>query len=282
VPPNVDVAFRGTFETSLTCVAGNRECEMANERLRRAIQQAGLRLEDVAQHVEIDVKTAERWITKGRLPHARNRAKTAQLLRVDELELWPEVAEERRGHRLSDGELVRVYSHRGAVPHERWYELLEDATQRVDVLVHAGLFLPDGRSDLAALVRRKAEAGLQIRLLYGDPESDAIALRGAEEGIGDGLAARIRLSLVYMREAFEEPNVSVRLHSTTLYNSLYRYDDDLLVNSHAYGVPAGQSPVLHLRRFPGGRLFEHYMASFERVWAAARPLATSPAELVEA
>src|SRR3954470_3239393 len=113
---------------------------MANERLRRAIQQAGLRLEDVAEHVEIDVKTAERWITKGRLPHARNRARTAQLLRVDELELWPELTDERRGG--SDSELVRLYPHRGSVPHERWYELLEATRERLDLLVYAGLFLP--------------------------------------------------------------------------------------------------------------------------------------------
>src|SRR3954452_25480250 len=98
---------------------------MANERLRRAIRQAGLRLEDVAEHVEIGTKTAERWITKGRLPHARKRARTAQLVGVDELDLWPELADERMGQRGADGELVRIYVHRGAVPHDRWHELLE-------------------------------------------------------------------------------------------------------------------------------------------------------------
>lgn len=159
---------------------------MANERLRRAIQHAGLRLEDFAARVEIDVKTAERWITKGRLPHARNRARTVQVLSVDELDLWPEVAEGNRGRSAAEGELVRLYAHRGAVPRDRWYELLAMTTERLDLLVHAGLFLPDGRSDLAALVRRKAEDGVQVRLLYGDPDCDAVALRGAEEGIGDG------------------------------------------------------------------------------------------------
>jgi transcriptional regulator with XRE-family HTH domain len=253
---------------------------MANERLRRAIQRAGLRLEDVAEHVEIDAKTAERWITTGRLPHARNRARMAQLLSVDELELWPQIADDKNGRSAADSELVRIYAHRGAVPGDRWYELLDATRERLDLLVYAGLFLPDGRSDLAALVRRKAEDGVQVRLLYGEPGCDAVALRGAEEGIGDGLVARIRLALGYMRDAFDEPGVSVRLHGTTLYNSLYRYDDDLLVNTHAYGVPAGQSPVLHLRRFPGGRLFDHYMASFERVWQTSRPLAETPAELV--
>ena len=51
---------------------------MPNERLRRAISDAGLRLDDVAEEVGIDVKTAERWITKGRVPHPGNRASDAR------------------------------------------------------------------------------------------------------------------------------------------------------------------------------------------------------------
>ena len=43
----------------------------------------------------------------------------------------------------------------------------------------------------------------------------------------------------------------------------------MLVNAHVYGAPAAHSPVLHLRRLPGGRLFDHYQASFERVWEQA-------------
>ena len=93
---------------------------MANERLRQAIQRAGLGLEEVAEQVGIDVKTAERWITKGRLPHARNRAQTARLLSVDELELWPQAGDGRNGRSVSDGEVVRLYAHRGAVRRRLW------------------------------------------------------------------------------------------------------------------------------------------------------------------
>jgi hypothetical protein len=58
-----------------------------------------------------------------------------------------------------------------------------------------------------------------------------------------------------------------------LYNSIYRFDDELLVNTHAYGAGAPQSPVLRLRRIAGGRLFGYYMASFERVWESGAPMA---------
>jgi hypothetical protein len=63
----------------------------------------------------------------------------------------------------------------------------------------------------------------------------------------------------------------VRLHSTTLYASLFRYDDEILVNPHAYGEPGSANPVLHLRRIDGGSVAGHYLASFERVWATAMP-----------
>jgi hypothetical protein len=89
------------------------------------------------------------------------------------------------------------------------------------------------------------------------------------------MAARVRLSLSYLDEAIEVPGVDLRLHTTALYNSIYRFDSDMLVNTHAYGSPAAQSPVLHLRRLAGGWLFDHYQASFERVWAQARLVAAA-------
>ena len=104
-----------------------------------------------------------------------------------------------------------------------------------------------------------------MRLILGDPDSDAVRRRGEEEGIGDGLAARVRLGLMYLRDAIGAPRVELRFHATTL----YRFDDDLLVNAHVYGAPAAHSPVLHLRRLPGGQQFDHHQASFKRVWKQA-------------
>ncbi len=81
------------------------------------------------------------------------------------------------------------------------------------------------------------------------------------------------LALRYFDPVINAPGVQVRLHDTTLYASIYRSDDTLLANVHAFGAPAAQNPVLHLHRVPGGRVFDHYMASFDRVWTGARPVA---------
>ncbi|MFB4308949.1 hypothetical protein [Actinomadura sp. GTD37] len=58
----------------------------------------------------------------------------------------------------------------------------------------------------------------------------------------------------------------------SLYNSMYRADDDLLINPHAYGIAASHAPVLHLRRGEDGDMASTYLESFERVWASARPI----------
>jgi len=66
--------------------------------------------------------------------------------------------------------------------------------------------------------------------------------------------------------------IEVHVHRTTLYNSIDRFDDELLVNAHVWGGNAYMAPVLHLRRLAGGSLFDTYAGSFEAVWATSRPI----------
>jgi hypothetical protein len=106
-------------------------------------------------------------------------------------------------------------------------------------------------------------------MLFGDPNSEAVALRGEEEGIGDLLAARCRLTWSYWAPFLGEQGIEARRHGTTLYNSMFRFDDTLLVNSHALGVAASHSPVMHLQKVAGGRLFSQYLQSFDTAWNLA-------------
>jgi transcriptional regulator with XRE-family HTH domain len=240
-----------------------------NERLRNSIAAAGLTVNSMAHDVGVDPKTIARWITQDRIPHPRHRRAAAALVRAEETYLWPALVTEKVAQFATSAELITLYPHRGAVPGYLWLALAEAAQNAIDVLAFAGLFLWDGYPDLPGLLAAKAKAGTRIRVTLGDPESQALRLRGKEEGIDDALSARVHMSLTYLRQAMKTPGVEVRLHGTTLYNSIYRFDDQLLVNSHAYGAPAAQSPVLHIRRLPGGRLFSHYQESFERVWDKA-------------
>jgi transcriptional regulator with XRE-family HTH domain len=249
---------------------------MANERLRSGIAARGMTVGDVATQVEVDPKTVERWISSDRVPHRSHRWATARLLGVDEAYLWPQVLTDDRTVSASRAELVDIYPNRGSVPPDLWRALAGKASEAVDVLAYSALFLPDSNPDLPPELAKRASDGMQVRILLGDPASDAVRKRGEEEGIDDGLAGRIRLHLRYLEPVMDQAGIEIRLHTTTLYNSLYRFDQSLLVNSHAYGAPASHSPVLHLQRVPGGRLFDHYMVSFDRVWARGRAITNQP------
>ncbi|MGH3796705.1 MAG: hypothetical protein ACRDSP_17660 [Pseudonocardiaceae bacterium] len=111
-----------------------------------------------------------------------------------------------------------------------------------------------------------------MRLVFGDPESPQVRARGAEEGVGDSLAARINYALAWYRPIIDCPNLSIAFHSTVLYNSILRFDDQMLVNPHIYSMPAFRAPVIHLRQIEDGPLFDTYVECFERIWTDSRPL----------
>lgn len=242
---------------------------MPNERLRGAVSAKGLTTQRCAELIGVDPKTVERWITRDRVPHRAHRVAAADLLGVDETYLWPSVVDDPRTVSAGRAEMVEFYPSRSAVPLELWRSLIQQAKESVDILVYAGLFLPE-LHDITQLGDR-ARQGCRIRVLLADPNGAAVRRRGEEEGFGIGLAHRVLLSLRYYEPILAIPGVQVRLHDTTLYASIFRVDETMLVNTHVYGSTAAHNPVLHLRRVPGGRVVDHYLASFDRVWTRAKP-----------
>ncbi|MGQ0576733.1 MAG: helix-turn-helix domain-containing protein [Pseudonocardia sp.] len=241
-----------------------------NERLRGSLAAAQLRTADLAERIAVDAKTVERWITKGRQPHRTHRVAVAQVLGVDEGYLWPAVLTSPATQSASVAELLELHPTRAAVPHAVWSELIAGTREALDVLTYAGTFLFE-QHDIVEVLRAKSAAGVRCRFLLGDETSPAVRQRAEDEGTSGGLEGRIQLHRRYLRDVAGLPGVEVRTHGTTLYNSLFRFDQDLMVNGHAYGAPAGHSPVLHLRRVPGGRMWDHYLRSFEEVWKIATP-----------
>jgi transcriptional regulator with XRE-family HTH domain len=245
-----------------------------NERLRAAIVEQGLTHHALADELGVNVKSVERWVAGDIVPFPRNRHRLATRLGRDESYLWPDTLTRDRAAALAESELVRVYPHRADVPADDWRQLFEAGDVEIGILVYAGLFLAED-SGLQRILRKKAKAGARVRILLGDPDDARVAERGEEEGIGDAIAAKIRNVQVLYRSLMAAPGIEFRLHRTVLYNSIYRADDRLFVNTHIYGLPAAQAPLWHLRKIPGGELAGHYLESFERVWDDATPMTES-------
>jgi len=244
---------------------------MANERLRAALLEQGVTPNALAEYLKVDPKTVERWVNPGRPPHRRFRTLTAERLGLDEGYLWPEAIPREAVLAASESEVVAIYPRRSEVPRDTWKRLFESAETEIGVLVYAGLFLAED-SGLLKIIGKKAKAGAKVRILLGDQDDIHVTERGQQEGVGDAMAAKIRNALVLYRPLRDVKNVEFRMHRTVLYNSIYRADKQLLVNTHVYGAPAPHAPVWHLRAIAGGELARIYLQSFERVWETAVPI----------
>jgi transcriptional regulator with XRE-family HTH domain len=237
---------------------------VTNERLRAAIHQAGFSAEGIAEQLGVDRKTVWRWIA-GQVPYKKHQHAVAGALGVDPGYLWPPSGTD-ESKELALAEIRSVWPQRSFVPNSAWLDLFERAEQQIDILVHAGFWLSEDPAVRQLLVR-KAKARVRVRLLLGDPASSAVQIRGDEEGIGPAIAAKIQNTIHNYRGLLSTANTELRLHSTTLYASVYRADDEMLVSTHIYGLPGHMAPLMHLQRVPGAAgLFAAYLDGVERVW----------------
>ena len=183
--------------------------------------------------------------------------------------LWPEVA----GAANGESEVVGVYGTRNEVSPVAIGAMLETTSSHVDVLVYSGMWLWDTVPRFHDRLLERLSAGVVVRICLGDPDSEAVRLRGDEESAGDGMASRCRIAIGYARDILEADPNAVRLTGATLYCSIFRFDDEVLANTHLWGNPAAASPVFHLRSCGDGGIAGNVVRSFERVWELAQPLA---------
>ncbi len=91
------------------------------------------------------------------------------------------------------------------------------------------------------------------------------------------MPAKVRNALTLYHTLREVPNIEIRLHRTTLYNSIYRAGDQLLVNQHAYGVHASHAPLFCLNGAEHGDLAAAVRARHACRFRAARDALVEPA-----
>lgn len=212
-----------------------------------------------------------RGLPSGRVTVAASRSVSGATIPAASSYFWPALLGREQSKSATNAELIQVWPARGDVPGDVWRSLFQQAADQIDVLVYSGGFLIEAYN-LVETIREKSAAGTNFRLLVGDSRSDAVRVRSREEGL-PSLIERTRSTLEYLAGVAALPRVQIRTHQTTLYASQYRFDDSMLVNNHAYGSWAANSPMLHLQRVPGGRLFAQYDAAFDRVWATGEPVA---------
>lgn len=244
-----------------------------NDRLRFYIERKGLSAQALAERIEVDVKTVERWLTGETTPYPDNARRATAALDCDRADIWPDLFPIMTPP--SAGTVaVSVYASRADVPLAVWKELFDQAVEHIDILVYGGTFLFDGIPRFRKLLTAATERGVAVRFAIGDSESAAVAQRGQEEGIGTALAGRCRMTLARLQPMIGTAGLQIRTHTTPLYTSMFRADDTLIANPHLYGAPASDNPAIVIRCNDAPELWHDHQLAFERVWSTARPIGT--------
>ncbi len=175
---------------------------------------------------------------------------------------------------MSNGtdEIVGTYPYRSRFPSEKWWELFSNATDQIDLLGYTLYFLPLEHPGLIDLLRRKCESGCVVRAAIADPASPHVANRDAEEKQPITLVVRINSTLQHFAPLADCENFQLRYQDIPLYNSVFRFDDDMLMTPHLYATPGSAAPLLHLRRQTDDGLFSRFADHFESVWTTTKPI----------
>jgi hypothetical protein len=87
-----------------------------------------------------------------------------------------------------------------------------------------------------------------------------------------GLVARVRTAIHYFAEGLADcEGIELRTYAAPLYNSLFRFDDEMFVTPHLYATIGYRAPLLHLRRLGAGGILDAFAGHFEAVWATTKP-----------
>lgn len=251
-----------------------------NELLKAKLRECGLSPSQLARRVGVELKTVRRWLANAYASVREDNARqAATALDCTPHDLWPTKFAPEPATARPDTPVPfspTTYASRTQVPIAAWQDHFTGAQTSIDILVFAATFLFDTLDGFTTTLTESAGRGVQVRFLVGDPHGDNMTLRGEEEGIGESVKARSHNSVELLRPYTTTPGFAVRTHETTLYSSIFRVDNDVIINFHIYGSPGRDNPVMIFSRQQEPRLWATFERAFTRVWDDAQPL-TSPA-----
>jgi hypothetical protein len=183
--------------------------------------------------------------------------------------LWPEAVRSaiKTG---ADREIVAVYPYRSACPRSLWRDLITGASRELFFGGYTNYFLWLEQANLGTALRRKAEQGVRVRFLVGDPDSEVTRERERIEGVPLTVSTRIKVTLDELAKLM--PTVAGRFSDRHVASSVFLFDDQALVSVHLADLLGHDSPTLHLRRRGADGLYDRFAAHVGYLWDNARDI----------
>lgn len=252
---------------------------MSNDRLHLALSKAALSADQLAERVQVDLKTVERWLA-GRTPYSRHRVNVAAALHVDEADLWPEVARPIPSADRSP-ELEGAWAKPTDPGAPRWHQLITKANERIELCDYTLLDVLE-TPGATALLANKAAAGTTVRLIIASLDSLWLTLDDWPPGTRRELAAEGPLTQAIHQahkrlwHLVENSKVEALQALTPRCPAILRFDEDMLIAIPLWGEARPHAPILHLHRREQNGLFDKFTAHFQALWETGWALHQNP------
>jgi hypothetical protein len=215
---------------------------MANDKLRAALRNAGLAPDELADIVQVDIRTVRRWLS-GRPPYPRHRGQVARALDTTEHNLWPDIAlptPNRANTVPTANEIIAAVARADDLRAPTTETLIQTATEQIDLLDNTLQRLLT-RPGLHQLLTTKASHGCPIRILLAEPGP-------------------------YLTPLLGHDRIQIRKAEVVELHAVHRLDDHMLLTLRLTGESDRPPPLLHLHRRAEGGLFDRLAEHFDHAW----------------
>lgn len=160
------------------------------------------------------------------------------------------------------------------MPSPVWGELTAAASRELTFAGYTNYFLWLTVPGLRDTLRQKAEAGVRVRVLLGDPDSEVTRTREMIEEVPLTVSSRIAVSLNELGPLREVPGIEVRFSDRHISLSVFTFDDQMIVCTHVAAAVGHDSPTYRIKRSSAGGLYAAYADHVDALWQGARPAHT--------
>jgi len=160
------------------------------------------------------------------------------------------------------------------VPGELWERLISEASSEIFLGDYTNYFFWTERPRFSETLKNKAESGVRVRILVGDPEHEVTRRREQVENAPLTVSTRIRITLDELDKLGPVPGIEVKFSNVNaeahVSRSIFGFDQEAPVCEHIAERLGHGSLTFHLRRMQKDGPFDQYMAHAEHLWEGGR------------
>jgi transcriptional regulator with XRE-family HTH domain len=189
----------------------------------------------------------------------------------------------RRYQLRTDREIIEVFPRRSNVPGALWDRLIDSARSEIILGGYTNYFFWTERPHFSETLRRKAESGVRVRILVGNPNGEVTRRRELVENAPLTVSTRINITLDELTKLGPVPGIEVEYSDLNaeahVSRSIFRFDREALVCEHIAERLGHGSLTFHLRRMQNNGPFDQYLAHIEHLWKGGQSWHADPNHL---